>query len=223
MKKKEKRTKKTVVLWTILVSLLALVALSLSGCTQSTFTVVTDPSGAKVIVDGELMGETPCTFSVFDPVDTVMVIKKDGYEEIQEFLQSSGTPVKRYFILEEAAPVSFVQTLEPSWASVEIAENIEYEKAWFSVVDLLVRRFDLEVLSKENGYLRTTWLYSWTGELREDYRVRVTVKFSYDESKVEIKSEANYQKTSGWVLGSDTVLLQTLKSDIMGTIGRVAR
>jgi len=226
MKKKERRTKKTVILWVMLAGVLPLAVLFLSGCTTS-YRITTDPSGAKVTVDGELMGTTPCTFSLSDPVDVMMVIRKEGYEEIQEPLHTEvsfeSSSVRRYFTLEEIPPVTFVQTLEHSWASIEVAGNIEYEKAWSAVVDLLVRKFDLEVLSKENGYLRTTWLYSWTGELREDYRVRVTIKFSFDKSKVEIKSEANYQRASGWVIGSDTALLQTLKSDIMGTIGRVTR
>lgn len=226
MKKKEGRTKKTVILWVMLAGVLTLAVLFLSGCTTS-YRITTDPSGAKVTVDGELVGVTPCTFSLPDPVDAMMVIRKEGYEEIQELLHTEfsfeTSSVQRYFTLEEIPPVTFVQTLEHSWASIEIAGNIEYEKAWSAVVDLLVRKFDLEVLSKENGYLRTTWLYSWTGELREDYRVRVTIKFSSDQSKVEIKSEANYQRASGWVIGSDTALLQTLKSDIMGTIGRVTR
>lgn len=226
MKKKERRTKKTVILWVMLAGVLTLAVLFLSGCTTS-YRITTDPSGAKVTVDGELVGVTPCTFSLSDPVDAMMVIKKEGYDEIQEPLITEtsfeNSSVKRYFTLEEIPPVTFVQTLEHSWASIEVAGNIEYEKAWSAVVDLLVRKFDLEVLSKENGYLRTTWLYSWTGELREDYRVRVTIKFSFDKSKVEMKSEANYQRASGWVIGSDTALLQTLKSDIMGTIGRVTR
>lgn len=154
-----------------------------------------------------------------------MVIKKEGYKEEQQALHTEYTsrPIQYYFALEKEAPISFVQTLEPSWANIEIIEGMEYDKAWSSVVDLLVRQFDIEVLSKENGYLRTNWLYSWTGELREDYRVRVTVKFSQDKSKVEVKSEANYYTSGGWVIGSDTVLLQTLKTDIMGTIGRVTR
>jgi len=122
------------------------------------------------------------------------------------------------------APGSFVQTMEPVWASVEIREGIDYEHAWASVIDLVARKFDLEVISKEGGYVRSSWMYTWTGEFREDYRVRIIVKFSPDRSKVEVKSEANYRSGAGfWVIGSDTVVLQTLKTDIMGTIGRVTR
>ena len=120
-------------------------------------------------------------------------------------------------------PRSFVQTMEPGWASVEIREGMSYDKTWASVVDLIARKFDLEVISKEGSYIRTTWLYTWTGELREDYRVRVIIKFSPDKTKVDVKSEAHYLKGNDWVAGTDTALLKTLKTDIMGTVGRVTR
>ncbi len=54
--------------------------------------------------------------------------------------------------------------MEPTWASVELREDVEYERAWDAVVDTLIRRFDVEVLSKEDGYVRTNWLYTWTGK-----------------------------------------------------------
>lgn len=121
------------------------------------------------------------------------------------------------------APKTFVQTLEPTWASIELRHDVTYEKAWEITVDSLVKRFDLEVLSKENGYLRTNWLYTWTGKLNERYRVRVTAKFSPEQKKVELKSEAEYGGAGKWVMGYDTRLLETIKSDIMGSIGRTTR
>ena len=56
-----------------------------------------------------------------------------------------------------------------------------------------------------------------------DYRVRVTTKFSPDHRKLEVKSEAQFHTSSGWVLGTDEALLQTLKTDIMGSVGRSTR
>lgn len=121
------------------------------------------------------------------------------------------------------APQSFVKTLEPTWASVELRTEVDYDQAWEVIIDTLVKRFDLEVLSKENGYFRTNWLYTWTGRLNERYRVRVTGKFSPDRKKVELKSEAEFGGSGYWVQGYDTRLLNTIKSDIMGTIGRTTR
>lgn len=122
-----------------------------------------------------------------------------------------------------ATPKTFVKTLEPTWATVELRTDMPYEKAWDSVVDIMVKRFDLEILSKDDGYIRTGWLYTWTGKLMENYRVRVTIKFSPDHTKVEVKSEAEFGGQGQWVTGYDTRLLETLKSDIMGSIGRTTR
>ena len=122
-----------------------------------------------------------------------------------------------------ATPKTFVKTLEPTWTSIEVRSDIPYEKAWDTVVDLMVKRFDLEILSKEDGYIRTGWLYTWTGKVMENYRVRVTIKFAPDHTKVEVKSEAEYGGQGAWVTGYDTRLLETLKSDIMGSIGRTTR
>lgn len=122
-----------------------------------------------------------------------------------------------------SAPKSFVKTMEPTWASIEIRTGLTYDKVWSSVVDRLVKRFDLAILGKEDGYIRTSWLYTWTGKMQENYRVRVTIKFSVDKKKVEIKSEAHYGGPGKWEVGSDTRLLSTLKTDIMGSIGRTTR
>lgn len=193
----------------------------LSGCMPRYIT--SNPSGASVTLGGRHCGVTPVTVHVGTVHGlATMVLKKEGYKTLT-------VPVKElvrgttHFELEGAAPVSFVKMIEPTWASIEIRKEVEYEKAWASLLDLLVKRFDLEVLSKDNGYARTGWLYTWAGGLREDYRVRVTVKFSPDRSKVEIKSEANYRSSRGWIMGSDTALLKTLKTDIMGTVGRATR
>ena len=122
-----------------------------------------------------------------------------------------------------AAPKTFVETMEPTWASVELRRDINYDRAWDMVIDTLTKRFDLAVLSKEDGYARTAWLYTWTGEVDENYRVRVTSKFSPDKKKVEIKSEAEYGGPGKWVMGYDSRLLSTIKTDVMGTVGRTTR
>ena len=120
-------------------------------------------------------------------------------------------------------PSTFVRTLEPTWGSIELRTELQYEDAWATVVDTLVKRFDLEMMSKPDGYLRTGWLYTWTGTVTENYRVRVTAKFSPDHSKIEVKSEAEYGGPGRWVSGYDASLLETIKTDIMGSIGRTTR
>lgn len=124
----------------------------------------------------------------------------------------------------DSKPKTFIQTMEPSWISLALRDDVNEEHAWDSILDILIKRFDMEVMEKANGYMRTVWLYTWTGVATEDYRVRVTVKFKKGEKKVDIKTEAEYRYSGNqWATGYDTRLVETLKTDIMGSIGRTTR
>ena len=131
--------------------------------------------------------------------------------------------------LSSCAPRTFVKTMSPGWNTVEIREGLSYDDAWNAVVDLIAKEFDIEVISRDDGYLRTAWLYTWTGKLDEGYKVRAVVKFAADGRQVEIKSEAQHYLSGvmgvgqGWVMGMDERLITTLRTDIMGRVGRVAR
>jgi hypothetical protein len=116
-------------------------------------------------------------------------------------------------------PKSFVQTAEANWNNIELREGLSYDDAWSSVVDLISKRFDIEIVSKEDGYLRSGWMYAWTGELNKYYRVRVIIKFSNDHKVVAVKSEAYFQN----LMGTDESLVSTMRSDLMATVGRVTR
>ena len=132
-------------------------------------------------------------------------------------------------LLGACAPTTFVRTTEPNWNTIEIRKGLAGDRAWDAVVDLAARRFDIEVLSKEDGYLRTGWSYSWTGRLNEYYKVRTVVKFSPNKDKVEIKSEAQYYSPGimgfgvGWQMGTDERLTSTMRTDVMGKVGRTTR
>src|SRR3989338_3645243 len=148
----------------------------------------------------------------------IMPKKEVLYIVVGLFLSFSLSSCCRLF-----KPDTFVQTMEPAWAVIEVREGLTYEKAWSSVVDLLVKRFDLEMVSKDDGYARTAWLYTWTGKLNRNYRVRVILKFSADKTAVHVKSDAEYGGPGNWFAGYDTILLETLKTDIMGSVGRMTR
>ncbi|MEW6715469.1 MAG: hypothetical protein AB1306_10320 [Nitrospirota bacterium] len=122
-------------------------------------------------------------------------------------------------------PSTFIMTYEPGWASIEIKEGIKFENAWQEVLDVLAKKFELEMISREGGYIRTAWIYTWwkVGERTENYRVRAIIKFSPDGRNVDIKTEANYLKSGQWIIGADTRLLETVKTDIMGVVGRTTR
>jgi len=126
-------------------------------------------------------------------------------------------------------PNSFVQGTEPGWAVLEVRDELEFDEAWAEVTDVLAKQFELEMISKEGGYLRSAWIYTWwkSGRVTEGYRVRAMVKFSPDHVKINIKTEAQWRSRGDsemhWLVGMDTRLLQTLKTDIGGVVGRTAR
>jgi hypothetical protein len=120
-------------------------------------------------------------------------------------------------------PVSFVETSDPGWSSIELREGLSYDDAWVKCQDIVMRKFEVALSSKESGYARTNWLFTWTGAPTPEYRVRMTLKFTPDRKSLDIKSEAEYCDWNGWVTGTDSRLTDTLKTDIMGVIGRVTR
>jgi hypothetical protein len=120
-------------------------------------------------------------------------------------------------------PPSFSRISSPGWATIEIRDDVDYDRAWKTTLGILIRDFDIEFLSKDDGYVRTSWTHTWSGVHQQNYRVRVTVRFSDDRHSVEIKSEAHALHGNTWLLGVDSRQLSTMKTDLMGTIGRTTR
>ena len=120
-------------------------------------------------------------------------------------------------------PKSFVKATDGgTWSSILIREDLTFDKAFNEVLDVCAKRFEMDMISKEGGYARTNWSYTWNdkGSYLTWYRARVIFKFSADRTKVDIKTEAEFGGESKWVQGFDSRLLQTMKQDIMGVVGR---
>jgi len=207
--------------------------LTITGC-STIYTITSEPSGAEVFVRNRAQGITPTTvkFSNSFGKSSPINLRLDRYKPIHVIAGSDDQSF--HFDLKPLTPLAieapeikepntFVRTLEPGWASIQLREKMSYSSAWNNVLDIFVKKFDIAIMQKESGYIRTNWTHTSTGILRGDYRVRVTAKFNVSRTKVDIKTEASYQLENGWVQGSDTALLQTLKADIMGAVGRVTR
>lgn len=118
---------------------------------------------------------------------------------------------------------TFTRTQSPSWTAVELRSGLEYERAWNTVFEILMKHFDIEMALREEGYIRTNWYHFWSGNYQANYRVRVTLKFSGDRSKLQFRTQAQSLVGGLWVEGVDARLLSTMKTDLMGTIGRTTR
>ena len=128
-------------------------------------------------------------------------------------LQSCGT----------MKPSSFVKATDGgTWSSIFIREDLTYDKAFNEVLDVVAKRFEMDMINKEGGYGRSNWIYTWNdkGKYSQVYRTRVIFKFSADRTKVDVKTEAEFGGENKWIKGFDTRLLETMKQDISGVVGR---
>ena len=126
-------------------------------------------------------------------------------------------------------PRTFVATRDDPgvWKIVEIREGLSNEQVWAIIVDTISQKYDLEVLQKDGGYLRTSWKYTFLdGEKVSDrYRTRFVIKLSGAPNwdKAQLKCESNWLEDEGWISGYDTHLLNEIYGDIQGKLGRVRR
>ena len=81
-------------------------------------------------------------------------------------------------VLPGCAPRTFVRSA-PGWKTIEFHEGLvnNYDEAWQKTVDTIARNWDIEILDKDSGYLRTAWVYGISGGPQLRYRGRITVKY----------------------------------------------
>lgn len=107
--------------------------LLLSGCLYTTYIVNSDPPGAKIYVDDSYIGTTPHTFYLEDPVDSTMVVTREGYKEVYKHLTSSFDVPQYNFTLEKEKGLT--QGLVPV-AAMEVNLDL-YPDGQVEIVDLV--------------------------------------------------------------------------------------
>jgi hypothetical protein len=119
-------------------------------------------------------------------------------------------------------PQTFVQATDGgSWTQIVLKDSQEYDKIFAEVLDIVSRRFEMEIISRESGYARTLWTYTWnTKKGKYQYRTRVTFKFSIDRKTLELKTDAEFGNGDRWIRGFDGELTRTIKQDVMAIVGR---
>ena len=122
--------------------------------------------------------------------------------------------------LGKKSPTGFIQTNEVGWSSIQLRDGLKFDKAFDDVLDVVAKRFEMDIISKEGAYARSQWNYRWGVTEGTSYRTRVIFKFSPDKTKVDVKTEAEWHVGKAWRTGYDTRLLETIKQDIMGVVSR---
>ena len=126
------------------------------------------------------------------------------------------------------APKTFVHTA-PGWKTIEFRDGLinDYDEAWQKTVDTIARNWDIEILDKDSGYLRTAWVYGISGGPDIRYRGRITVKYPEIKTpeKVEVKTSAEWWEAGNayapvWRKGFDTSFQRDVFTELAGRLGR---
>lgn len=124
------------------------------------------------------------------------------------------------------APKSFVRSA-PGWKAIELHDGLKgkYDEAWQKTVDTVAREWDIELLDKDSGYLRTAWLHGISGGNYQRYRGRLTIKFPEikDPTTVEVRTQAQWLVNINrlvWINGFDTSHQRDVYTALGGRLGR---
>lgn len=124
------------------------------------------------------------------------------------------------------APRTFMKSA-PGWKAVELHEGLkgQYDVAWEKAVDTIAKKWDIEMMDKDSGYLRTSWTPGVSGGDRGRYRARITVKFSDIGAPrmLEVRTQAQWLEDPGreiWIEGYDTAYERLVYTTLAGRLGR---
>jgi hypothetical protein len=123
-----------------------------------------------------------------------------------------------------------VQGQSAGWKSIELnpAAAGKFDVAWQKTVDTIARDYDIEIMDKSSGYLRTGWKFGIAGVTSNSYRGRITVKFPEvaNPEKIDVKTDAEWLAANPatglgyWVQGYDTAFDRDVYTALSGRLGR---
>lgn len=125
-------------------------------------------------------------------------------------IQSCGT----------GAPDSFMEMTRQYWESITVNPKLTYDDAWQRVIYIITKKFELEMISKEDGYARSMYGPSYFSDAitNNRYKVRIVAKFTPDKKKLEFKIESQVFDGKIWINGSDTRVAANMKRDFENSL-----
>jgi hypothetical protein len=118
------------------------------------------------------------------------------------------------------APESFMRMTKQYWEVVEVKASVKYDDAWQRVIYIVTKKFELEMISKEDGYVRSAYGPSYFSEdmTNDKYQVRIVAKFTPDRKKVEYKIESRVWDGKIWLNGSDVRVAANMRKDFVNSL-----
>lgn len=129
-------------------------------------------------------------------------------------------------------PKTFVETQEDTgaWKSIYLHNNYGFfanknQEVWQRVVDILSEQYDLEVLDRASGYIRTTWKAD-SKQGKDQYRHRVIIKMQgsvWHTAKLKAESQWWDEQKQIWRIGYDMTVVEEIYKDFQGRLGTAVR
>lgn len=119
------------------------------------------------------------------------------------------------------APDSFMPMDRQFWEIMTIKPSVKYDDAWQRVIYIITKKFELDMISKEDGYVRSSYGPSYFSEdiQNERYQIRIVAKFTPDRKKLEFKIESRMWDGKIWHNGSDVRVAANMRRDFMNSLG----
>lgn len=144
-------------------------------------TVTTNPSTARIYVNGVNMGAGSLVVTVPSNECVKVQIAADGYlSEERTYCKKRGiTPPPKSDYIELDVDDSYTSSVQSEYANIDITLDVRKDRtkaeAWKIIVATILGKFDvLEMNDEKSGYLRTNWI--GVTYKRNTVRMRLIVK-----------------------------------------------
>ena len=107
------------------------------------------------------------------------------------------------------------------WKKIQIQETLDYNHAFNTALELVSNDYEMDLINKDGGYIRTEWSYmkNKKGKRIKDMRMRITIKFNHDRTQLQVRTEAQKLKRNDWIEGEDSALSKQIRDDLQGALG----
>jgi hypothetical protein len=170
----------------------------LAGCSTPDTTIVSQPPGAMIVINGVNTGTTPVHYKFdFSKTPTsVLAASKVGYinEQLVINKESSGIHDNQLNVVlseDEAYKATTTSDAANNWLRVQVDASLTPDVVWQKIVDSVTSRYpSLEIIDAASGYMRSVY----TIRKFKDFQVRTRFICSISSKtplvyKMKIESE----------------------------------
>ncbi len=110
---------------------------------------------------------------------------------------------------------------QAEWQKILVSEHFTFEKSFVVVMDLISDKYEMDMINKDGGYIRSAWsfLAKKNGKKDNTKRMRITIKWNHDRTQIQVKTECQHLKGEEWIEGEDSSISTQIREDIQGVLG----